>query len=97
MTATQSLIHALNLLLPGLMLGLLSAALAKLLWRGALQASLLRLAAWGAGAAVLASLAGLAITGRDGAMSTYIAMVLACAAALGFAGFVRGTRRGAQA
>jgi len=93
MTATLALIHALNLLLPALLLGALSAAIAKLLWRGALAASWLRLAAWGAGAAALASLVGLAVTGRDGAMSTYIAMVLACAAALGFAGFVRGGLR----
>lgn len=92
MTATQALIHALNLLLPGLLLGLVSAVLAKLLWRRSLQASLPQLVAWGGGAAVLASLVGLAVTGRDGAMATYIAMVVACAAGLGFAGFVRGAR-----
>ena len=96
MTATQALIHALNLLLPALLLGIVAAALAKLLWRGALQASLPRLAAWAVAASVLASLGGLAINGRDGAMSTYIAMVLSCAAALGFAGFVRGGRAGAK-
>ncbi|WP_130433102.1 hypothetical protein [Rivibacter subsaxonicus] len=88
MTALQAFFHALNLLLPGLLLGLIAAGLAKLLWRQALRGvALARLAAWGAGAAVLASLAGLVLVGRDGAMLTYLAMVLACAAALLVAGF----------
>lgn len=92
MTAPQAFFHTLNLLLPGLLLGLIAASLAKLLWYRALRrAPWARLAAWGAGAAVLASLAGLVLTGRDGAMLTYLAMVLACAAALLVAGF--GSRR----
>jgi hypothetical protein len=94
MTPLQALLHALNLLLPGLMLGLVAAALSKLLWRRALRGvPLLRLAGWAAGAATLAALAGLVLSGRDGAMLTYLAMILASAAALAVVGF--GRRSGA--
>jgi len=85
--------HLLNLLAPGVSLGLIAAAGTKLLWRRDLaDVAYSRLARWGAGAATAAMLAGLVITGRDGRMATYAAMVLACAAALWWAGF--GPRRG---
>jgi len=90
MTPAQALLHALNLLLPGLMLGLFAASISKLLWRRALSGvSLLRLAAWAAASATFASLAGLVLAGRDGAMLTYLAMVLASAGALAVVGFGR--------
>ena len=90
MTPVQALLHALNLLLPGLLLGLLAAAISKLLWRRALRGvPLLRLAGWAAAAATLASLLGLVLAGRDGAMLTYLAMILASAAALAVVGFGR--------
>ena len=90
MSALDALNHLANLLLPALLLGALAALLAKGLWRRELQgASWLRLATWAGGAAMLALLAGLALTGRDGAMATYAAMVLACAAGLGWAGWGR--------
>ena len=85
--------HLLNLLAPGACLGLIAAAGAKGVWRRDLAGvAYARLACWGVGAATAALLAGLVITGRDGRMATYAAMVLACAAALGWAGF--GPRRG---
>ena len=86
----DALIHLFNLIAPGLGLGLISAALAKLLWRRELAAvAWRRLAGWGASASTVALLAGLVITGRDGRMATYGAMVLACALSLWWAGFRR--------
>jgi hypothetical protein len=82
--------HLLNLFGPAIGLGGIAAALAKLLWRRDLAGR-----PWHrlAGPAILAcmavTLAGLALTGHDGAMATYGAMVLASAATLWWAGFVR--------
>ena len=88
MDPTAALWHLLNLLAPGVALGLIAAALAKTLWRGDLASvSYARLARWGALASTAALLAGLVVTGRDGRMATYAAMVLACALALWWAGF----------
>ena len=90
MSALDALVHLLNLVLPALLLGGLAAALAKLAWFRALQGvAWLRLAAWSAGAALLALLGGLFWTGHDGAIATYAAMVVACAAGLGWAGWGR--------
>lgn len=92
MGPTDLLWHLLNLLAPGVSLGLIAAALAKLVWRRDLAAvAYTRLAAWGGGASTAALLAGLVINGRDGRMATYAAMVAACAGALWWAGF--GPRR----
>jgi hypothetical protein len=86
--------HLLNLFLPALALGALSAALVKLLWRRELATvSWARLAAPAAGAAVAVALTGLLIFGRDGRMATYTAMVLACAITLWWRGFGPGRRR----
>ena len=88
MGPTDLLWHLLNLLAPGVSLGLIAAAGAKLVWRRDLAGvPFARLARWGAGASTAALLAGLVITGRDGRMTTYAAMVLACASALWWAGF----------
>ena len=85
--------HLANLIAPGLGLGLIAAALAKLLWRRELAAvPWRRLATWAASASIVVLLAGLVISGRDGRMGTYGAMVMACAAALWWTGF---RRRGA--
>lgn len=82
--------HLLNLFAPAVGLGLIAASAAKLLWRRELaSASWRRLVAWACGASAVALLAGLVLTGRDGRMGTYAAMVLGCAAALWWAGFVR--------
>ena len=86
----DALNHLINLLLPAIALGLLSASISKLLWRSALRPVAWKtLAAWACGAALVALLAGLLLTGRDGRMLTYGAMVLACALALWWAGFRR--------
>ncbi len=89
----DALWHVLNLLAPALCLGLLAAGLSKLLWRRALAAvPWRRLAAWACGAALLALVAGLVISGHDGRMATYAAMVLASAMALWWVGFGPGRR-----
>jgi hypothetical protein len=89
----DALWHLLNLLLPAAGLGLIAASLAKLLWRAALaQVAWRRLAGWASAAAGLALLAGLVLTGRDGRMATYAAMVLCSALALWWAGFGPGRR-----
>ena len=90
MGPTDALWHLLNLLAPGVGLGLFAAALAKGLWRRELAGvGYGRLARWGALSSTAALLGGLVITGRDGRMLTYAAMVLACALALWWVGFGR--------
>ena len=80
--------HVLGFLLPALAMGLLTAGLAKLVWRSGLRAvRWLRLAIWSGVAAAAASVVGLVYFGRDGMMATYGAMVLASALALLWAGF----------
>ncbi len=89
----DALWHLLNLLAPALGLGLIAASLSKLLWRNALAAvPWRRLLAWACGAALSALLLGLVLSGRDGRMATYAAMVLASAGALWWVGFGPGRR-----
>ena len=84
--------HVLNFVAPAIGLGVLSSAGAKLIWRRELApVPWRRLAAWACAASTLALVGGLVITGRDGRMGTYAAMVLGCALALGWVGF--GARR----
>jgi len=86
----DALWHLLNLLLPAVGLGVIAAGLSKLMWRAALRGvAWKRLAIWASGGAGLALLGGLVLTGRDGRMATYAAMVLASAGALWWAGFRR--------
>ncbi len=56
-----------------------------------------RAGGWAAAAAAAASVGGLALVGRDGAMATYAAMVVAVAAALLWRGFLRGGPAGRRA
>lgn len=85
--------HLLNLLAPAFGLGMIAAGLAKLFWRHELKTvSWRRLACWAVAVCAVVLLAGLVITGRDGRMGTYAAMVLACALALWWAGFRSGGR-----
>lgn len=85
--------HIANFFLPAVLLGLLAAAGAKLLWRRELAAVRWKRLATGACLVCAAvSLAGLVLTGRDGRMATYGAMVLACALALWWLGFGPGRR-----
>lgn len=82
--------HLLNLVAPGIGLGLIAAGGAKLLWRRELAAvPWRRLAGWACIMSTAVLLGGLAVTGRDGRMGTYGAMVLGCAAALWWTGFRR--------
>lgn len=90
MSPLDVLLHLLNLLWPGAMLGVVAAALAKVVWRRELRAVRWRwLAAWSALPAMAVAVAGLVLHGRDGRMSTYAAMVVAAALGLWWSGFVR--------
>jgi hypothetical protein len=85
--------HLVNLVVPALALGGVAAGLAKLAWRAELSARpWWRLAASAAGANVLVTVAGLAWSGHDGRMATYLAMVLATALTLWWRGFAPGRR-----
>jgi cation transport regulator ChaC len=80
--------HLTNFFAPALVLGAIAAALTKLLWRRELGGvSAVRLWAWASVATAIAALVGLVVFERDGRMATYAGMVLACAAALWWAGF----------
>ena len=80
--------HVLNFAAPALVIGLLASLAAKLLWRREIAgASVVRLWRWSSGLALLATLIGLVVFGRDGKMATYVGMVLSCAAGLWWAGF----------
>jgi hypothetical protein len=95
MDALQQLWHLLNWLLPPVALAALNAGVCKLFWRRELAGlGWLRLTAWGALAAEAANLLGLAFTGRDGAMLTYGAIVLALAIATWLVGFAPWRRTG---
>ena len=84
--------HLLNFLAPAFVVGVAAAFLAKLLWWRALKSvSPWRMATWAVLASSLALVAGLLLTGRDGKMATYGAMVLMCALALWWTGW--GARR----
>lgn len=80
--------HLLNFLAPALGLGLIAAALAKLVFRRELATvRWLDLAAWATLAALVMLIAGLVWFGRDGKMATYAAMTIAVALALWWRGF----------
>ena len=88
----DALWHLLNFFAPAFGVGLLTAMMAKLLWRRSLKgASLQRLGAWAVASSALVLLVGLVVFGRDGKMLTYGAMVFACALSVWWAGF--GPRR----
>ena len=89
----DALIHFVNFFMPAVGVGLLSALLAKLLWRHSLQGvPLRRLALWAVGASALVLVGGLVVTGRDGRMVTYLVMTGVCALALLWAGWGPGRR-----
>jgi hypothetical protein len=90
LSAIDAAWHLLNLFVPALGLGLMSAAGSKLLWRRELASvPWWRLAAAATGAAAVITLVGLWWFGQDGRMATYAAMVLAAAVALWWRGFIR--------
>ena len=72
--------HALNFFLPALAMALLVPSLARLVWWKALRgAGWLRQVKWTAVGNALVLVTGLVLTGRDGAMLTYTALVLCSA------------------
>jgi hypothetical protein len=72
--------HIANFVLPAIGVGALSAALCKAFWRRGLARVSWFTLAWQASAAGLAVLvAGLVITGHDGRMITWAALVVVCA------------------
>ena len=86
----DALWHLLNLFAPALGVALVSASLAKLMWRRDLAAvPWRRMVMWAAIASAMALLAGLMLFGRDGKMATYAGLVAASALALWWTGFVR--------
>ena len=90
MTPLDLVWHLLNFMAPAVTLGALTVLLAKLVWRQALRGMpWRRLWLYAVGAAATAGLVGLAVTGRDGKVGTYGAMVLACAVGTYWAAFRR--------
>ena len=93
MTFVTAFWHVVNFAAVPLALGAVAAWLAKIAWRRELAGVGWWPLAWPAGAAALAAaIGGLVVTGRDGRIATYAAMVLACATALLWRGV--GRRRG---
>jgi hypothetical protein len=75
--------HLLNFFAPAFVVGPLAAAMAKVFWRSELRhLTWLNLALRASLACASALLIGMLVEGRDGRMSTYLAMALACAGAL---------------
>jgi uncharacterized membrane protein YwaF len=84
----------LNFFAPALGVALISATLAKLLWRRELKnTSWRRLLVWTAAANAIALLAALLMLGRDGSMLGYGAMLLACSVALWWVGLRNAPRK----
>lgn len=80
--------HLANFLWPAAVTAAVAAGLAKWLWREELRHTRgWRLAAWAGAAGTAALGGGLALTGEDGRMATYAALVLAETAALAWAGW----------
>ncbi|MEO6410032.1 MAG: hypothetical protein ABIO45_14940 [Burkholderiaceae bacterium] len=76
-------LHLLNFLAPACGVAALGALLAKTLMRGTFAGiGWTRVLAWAATAGLVASIAGLAIFGRDGRIETYAALVLLVALGL---------------
>lgn len=88
MSPLQQVWHLANFLAPAVLTAAIAAALTKWLWRRELaHAGWFGLTFWSALAGEAAMVGGLMLTGRDGAMASYAAMVLAEALALWVAGF----------
>ena len=86
--------HLINLFAPAVGLGLLASSLVKLFWRAALQGRpWADLAGWTTAANMVVVVLGLVLTGRDGRMLTYAAIVLATTAVLWWRGFGAAIKR----
>ena len=84
----DALWHLLNFVAPAFGLGVIAAGLSKLVFRADFaQVSWRRLSTWACAASLATLIGGLIVTGQDGRMITYAAMVLACAVSLAWIGF----------
>jgi hypothetical protein len=85
----DALWHLLNFAYPAAALGMIAAALAKLVWRRELSpVPWRRLARDAVIACLVVLVAGLVAFGRDGRMATYLGMAGACALTLWWRGFL---------
>ncbi len=89
MSPLDALWHLLNFLAPAVFMALFSTAASKLIWSRSLRAKAWRkLLLWALLPAIGVAIGGLVLTGRDGAMATYAAMVAAVALGLWIGGFL---------
>ena len=92
MSPLDALWHLLNFFAPALGVGVVTAAMAKLVWRRELRgAAIGRLVAWSCGSCAIGLVAALVVFGRDGKMAGYGLMLVACSLGLWWAG-LRGAR-----
>ncbi|MDE2402096.1 MAG: hypothetical protein KGL90_10560 [Burkholderiales bacterium] len=78
MGLVDALIHGVNFFMPALVMAVLLPLLARLIWWRALKpVGFARQMTWVAVINALVLMAGLMLLGRDGAMATYAALVLA--------------------
>ena len=88
----DALWHLLNFFAPAVGVGLITAALARLIWRRELRATgFVRLVAWACGGCIVGLVAALIVFERDGKMSGYALMLASGSLALWWAG-LRGAR-----
>lgn len=88
----DALWHLLNFFAPALGVGLMTAALARMLWRRELRSvGFGRLAAWACAGCAVGLVGALVVFGRDGKMAGYALMLATCALAVWWAG-LRGAR-----
>lgn len=88
----DALWHLLNFFAPALGVGLVTAALARMLWRRELRSvGAGRLAAWACAGCAVGLVAALVVFGRDGKMAGYALMLATCSFAVWWAG-LRGAR-----
>jgi hypothetical protein len=91
MTPLDLLWHVLGFFAPAAGLALVAPTLAKVVWRREMAGvGWLRLVAWVAAVSAGVLGAGLVLTGHDGMVVTYAALVVGCAATLWFVGLRRG-------
>ena len=83
----DALWHLLNFFAPAIGVGVITAAMARMVWRHELRTfGFGRLAAWTCGGCVVGLVGALIFFGRDGKMAGYALMLLTCSLALWWAG-----------
>lgn len=90
MSPLNALWHLMNFFAPAVFIGVASTCLVRWLWRSELRGRAGQgMLVWATLPAAGVAVAGLVLTGRDGKMLTYAAMVAACAVGLWWRCFVR--------